>query len=189
MVAGSRRSMIARMSLLGAVWLVTSGSYYSCTAGNTDNPRPLNPGDGTGNGGSFTTVLILRDSNGAEKSSFMFGEPIRFELSITNRTDHSTTLQFNDGHTNDYLVVDGANHHLRWLWSQGMAFTQALTSITIDANATRTYTITWNGILADGTQLMPGTYQARGALVFDAFASDPLASGELGSPLKTFTVN
>ena len=173
------------MSLLGAVWLVTSGSYYSCTAGNTDNPRSMN----AGNGASFTTVLILRDSNGAEKSSFMFGEPIRFELSITNLTDHPTTLQFNDAHTNDYLVVDNATHHLRWLWSQGMAFTQALTSITLDANATRTFTITWNGILADGTQLMPGTYQARGALVFDAFANDPLASGELGSPLKTFTVN
>lgn len=185
MVAASRRSMIARLSLLGAVWLVTSGSYYKCTAGSDGDPRPMN----SGNGASFTTVLILRDSNGAEKSNFMFGEPIRFELSITNLTDHPTTLQFNDGHTNDYLVVDGANHHLRWLWSQGMAFTQATTSITIDSLATRTYTITWNGVLADGTQLMPGTYQARGALVFDAFANDPLAAGELGSPLKTFTVN
>ena len=173
--------MIARLGLLGAVWLVTSGSYYSCTAGNS---RPLDPGDGSG----FTAILILRDSNGAETTSFMFGEPIRFDLNVTNRTDQAVTVHFNDGHQSDFLAVDSGTHNLRWLWSQGLAFTQATTEFTFDANSTRTITVTWNGILANGTQLMPGTYQARGGLVASSFPGDPMAESDMVSPLKGFVV-
>ncbi len=46
----------------------------------------------------------------------------------------------------------------------------------------------WDGVLSDGTQLPPGDYRARGVLVFNEFASDPIAADDLGSPLVNFTV-
>ena len=55
-------------------------------------------------------------------------------------------------------------------------------------SASKTFTLYWPGTLADGTQLPPGTYQARGALVFDGFRANPLATNAMGSELETFTV-
>ena len=46
----------------------------------------------------------------------------------------------------------------------------------------------WNGVLSDGTQLPPGNYRAQGMLVSDESASDPIAAGDLDSPLVNFTV-
>jgi hypothetical protein len=175
-------SMMARLVLLGGACLLVSGSQYSCTArsGSVDD-------DGKPDSG-FIVTLVLRDSNGTESSSFMFGAPIRFDLTVKNRANQSATLQFNDGHTNDYLVVDSGTARMRWLWSQNMAFTQATQQVTFDPLQTRTFTVTWNGVLNNGNQIMPGTYQARGVLVFDGFTADPMAANELGSDLKSFTV-
>jgi hypothetical protein len=43
-------------------------------------------------------------------------------------------------------------------------------------------------VLADGTHLPPGNYQARGVMVFAGYQNNPLAPSEFGSPLEPFRV-
>ena len=59
---------------------------------------------------------------------------------------------------------------------------------TILAWADASSSVTWNGVLGDGTQLPAGNYRARGAIVADEFGGDPLVDGDLVSNMIPFTV-
>ena len=97
-------------------------------------------------------------------------------------------MQFADGQDHDFVIVNNGTSQVRWKWSQNMAFTPATSELMFEPNASKTFTLYWPGTLADGTQLPAGTYQARGALVFDGFRANPLAPNAMGSELETFTV-
>ena len=56
------------------------------------------------------------------------------------------------------------------------------------ANSSKLYSVGWDGVLSDGTQLPAGSYLARGIFVADGYTGDPLAANELASDLVTFTV-
>ena len=43
-----------------------------------------------------------------------------------------------------------------------MAFTQVPTQLTFAPLSTKSYSVTWNGVLSDGTQLPAGNYRAQG---------------------------
>jgi hypothetical protein len=186
----TRGRMMARFALLIGVWLGTSGSVAFCSfqsgpgAGTpiVPGPRPDPQGD------TFGASLTLRDVSGTETSNFVFGEAMRLDFEITNLTNEQQTVQFADGQSHDFLVVTSGTTQIRWKWSQNMAFTQAETNLVFEPNASRTFTLYWPGTLADGTQLPVGTYQARGALLFPGFRTDPLAENEMGSQLETFDV-
>jgi hypothetical protein len=173
---------MARLALLAGVWLVTSGSS-SCS---------FNSGSGDGqppdSNGSFTATLTLRDTAGVETSSFVFGEPVRFDFEIANDTGRQQRLRFADAQTHDFLVVNDRSVQIRWRWSDGQAFPQVTTELVFEPYASKSFTLYWPGTLADGTQLPPGRYQARGTLVFDGFESNPLAPSDLGSELSAFEV-
>jgi hypothetical protein len=178
-----RTRMMTRLALLAGIWLVTSGSSscsFNSGSGSSDDPPA--------SGGSFTSTLTLRDAAGVETTSFVFGEPVRFDFEIVNRTDRQRRLSFPDSQTHDFFVVNDRTVQIRWMWSDGQAFAQASTELLFEPHASKTFTVYWPGTLADGTQLPPGRYQARGTLVFDGFEANPLAPSELGSELETFEV-
>jgi intracellular proteinase inhibitor BsuPI len=175
--------MMARVAMLVGIWLATAG-YTSCSFRSGTDPRPDSPDYVD----PFGSSLTLRDVNGVETRSFVVGEPVRFDFEIVNLTNQRQVVQFPDGQDHDFVVVDNGTSQIRWKWSQNMAFTQATTELTFEPNASKTYTLYWPGTLADGTQLPVGTYQARGALVFDGFRANPLAPNQMGSELETFTV-
>ena len=137
---------------------------------------------------TFHTTLTLRDSNGTETSSFVMGEPIRFDLEVLNQTNQPVTLQFPDAQIYDFYVFDVGTNHLRWRWSANMAFPQVSTHLTFTPNSSKAYNVGWNGVLTDGTQLPAGNYLARGVMVADSYPGDPLATNELASDLVNFTV-
>jgi hypothetical protein len=97
-------------------------------------------------------------------------------------------VQFDDAQLYDFIAVDSGTDRLRWQWSDDQAFAQVANEQTFEPSSSRTFSITWTGQLADGSQLPVGSYQARGVMVFDEFFGDPLAPGEMGSPLQPFTV-
>jgi hypothetical protein len=175
--------MMTRFALLLGVWLATSGSSSSCSfnsgSGDDDPPDP---------GSSFSSTLRLRDVAGVETASFVFGEPVRFDFEIVNRTNRQQRLQFPDAQTHDFLVVNDQTIQVRWKWSDGQDFAQANTELLFEPYASKAFTLYWPGTLADGTQLPPGSYQARGTLVFDGFETNPLAPSDLGSELEAFQV-
>jgi intracellular proteinase inhibitor BsuPI len=179
--------MMARLLLVLGASLVTFG-YSKCVFVSGDGSGFVGSSSGSGVGDDFSTTLVLRDSTGSTSTSFVMGEPIRFDLEIQNRANQTSTLRFPDGQNYDFYVLDAAGSRVRWRWSDGMTFTQAATQLTFSPYSTKAYSVTWNGVLADGTQLPAGNYRARGAMVADAFTGDPLVDGDLVSNVVLFTV-
>jgi hypothetical protein len=186
-----RAGMMARLALTGAICLVTFG-YSKCVfvsdTGGTGIVSSSSSGGPPINGATFQALLGLRDSTGALTNNFRFGESIRFDLEVRNRTGQTVNLVFDDAQIYDFVVLDAFTNRVRWRWSGGMAFAQVQTELTFDPYSSKAYSIVWSGVLGDGTQLPPGDYRARGALVFDEFAGDPLAPNDMASPIVDFTV-
>ena len=44
-----------------------------------------------------------------------------------------------------------------WRWSQNLTFPQQVTQLTFDPYSSKTYSVEWDGVQNDGTQLSPGT--------------------------------
>ena len=61
------------------------------------------------------------------------------EYKVTNNGDAPYTVAHRDGQVFDFAVLD-KNGKALWRWSDGMAFTQALTSSSIDAHKSEVYT-------------------------------------------------
>jgi len=181
----TRGSMIARLAMLGAVCVISSGAQVSCGSGTSAQL----PGGGSGNGPTFTTTLALRDAAGAETDNFSRNELIRFELTVRNRTNQTVHLTLNSGLQSDFVVFDNGGNLPRWQWSEGKVFITGTTEITFAPLETRLFTVDWNQQLRNGDALAAGSYEARGVLPFEAFASNPLAPHELGSTLRAFRVN
>jgi hypothetical protein len=182
-----RRSMMARILTVGVVAAVTSGSQVSCSSG--DGSR-LDVGDiHSGSGPTYTTTLTLRNSAGAETYSFQRGELITFELTLRNRTRETVHLDFASGQQWNFFVFNSGWDTPRWRWSDDQVFTQAATRITLAPGESRVFSITWNQISTHtGEALPPGAYEALGVIWHPTVAANPLASHELGSTFRAFTV-
>lgn len=185
-----RGSMMARLALLVGIALVTSG-YARCSFGSGPNGG-MDPGvpgtPGPPGVGTFTSTLVLRNVSGVETRSFVFGEPIRFDFEIVNRTNAQQRVQFPDAQTHEFLVANQAATQVIWMWSDGQTFAQVATELVFEPYASKSFTVIWPGTLADGTNLRVGNYQARGALAYPGFENDPLATNDMASPLEAFTV-
>ena len=184
--------MIARLALVVGIALVTAG-YSKCVF--VSNPEGTTVGvvggDGDGTGSivdTFSTTLVLRDSAGVVTSSFVFGEQIRFDLEARNQSAQVVTLTFPDAQIYDFVVLDSDSARVRWRWSDNMSFPQVITQLRFEPNSSKAYSVLWSGVLSDGTHLPPGNYRAQGMLVAEASASNPVAAGDLNSPLVNFTV-
>jgi hypothetical protein len=177
---------MSRLLVIIGASLVTFG-YSKCVFVSGDGGA-IAGSSGSGFGNDFSTSLVLRDSTGSITGNFVMGEPIRFDLEIQNRGNSSATLRFPDAQVYDFYVLDAAGSRIRWRWSAGQSFNQMSTELTFAPYSTKAYSVTWNGVLADGSQLPAGNYRARGAIVSDQFGGDPLVDGDLVSNLVPFTV-
>jgi hypothetical protein len=176
-----RRSMMARLTAVAVVALFTSGAQTRCTSG--DNGLIGEIGDpGSGNGPTFTTTLVLKDSAGTPKAIFPAGAVITLELSVRNRTSQPVELDFTSGQQYDFFVFRSGSNSALWQWSSTALFTQAASQLTFAAGETKVFTVTW------AQDVARGAYEARGAVLFDALRTNPQAPHELGSTLVAFTV-
>lgn len=95
------------------------------------------------------------------KEAYEPGEPVEISLLAINNTDREITLNFADGHQQDYSI-DGV-----YLWSKDKSFTEALTSVTIPAGgwgAAGKYV--WPFVhTAEDYYLAPGTHSIVGTVV------------------------
>lgn len=180
--------MIARLALVVGIGLVTAG-YSKCVF--VSNTGGTTGGDGDGSGSivdTLSTTLVLRDAAGVATTSFVFGEQIRFDLEARNQSAQVVNLTFPDAQIYDFVVLDFDSARIRWRWSDNMSFPQVVTQLRFEPYSSKAYSVLWNGVLSDGTQLPPGNYRAQGLLVFNESASDPIAAGDGASDLVNFTV-
>ena len=188
MFASARGSMIARLLALGAVALVTMGAQSSCSSSYGDGMKTNDPTNGSGDGPTFTTTLVLKDSSGRVTSQFRRGDLITMELSVRNRTSEAQRVTFVDASQSDFLVFDDGTPRLRWRWTDGKVFTQATTEVMFDPQETRTISVTWDQVLSSGAMLETGGFEARGMMIRLLPGADLQAPNERASVLAPFTI-
>lgn len=165
---------LLKLAAVAVVWTFTAGAT-SCSSDSMGGP-------------TFVTDLVIRNAAGAVDNQFARGEPVTFELSVRNRTRQEAVLQFSTGHQFDFVVLDDGTRNVRWKWSHGKAFLTVATEIEFAAGETKLFQVTWDQRDNDTQQVPAGEYEARGVMMFSQFATDPLFSSQLGSPLRAFTV-
>lgn len=144
--------------------------------GNSDNP-------------DFVTQLQLENANQEITDTFERGEQITLVLTVRNRLRTAATVEFPTSRTSDFVVVRENTSEVVWKWSTGQpVFAQGLTTLEFSDSETKTFDEVWDQIGDNEVQVRPGTYEARGVLVYDGFDSDPLRTNQLGSTLIRFTV-
>jgi hypothetical protein len=187
-----RRSMIARILALGSVAMVTMGAQVSCSTGDPDLLPPIDELDeATGDGPSFTTRLILRDSSGRETQTFGRGELITFELTVFNKTAQPAVLSYS-GIAGSVFVFFRSSDDPLWYPFHGVAFPAVMSQLTIPAHGTERFSFTWNQERPDGSFLMRGHYRAKGAFMTPGVFGpeyDYFSPHELAAPTRNFTVN
>jgi hypothetical protein len=179
--------MMARLALLVGVVFTTAGAQYSCNSDGNGliTNRDLDSGDGP----TFSTTLVLRDSAGAETYRFTSTELITFELTVRNRTDKPVTLQMPSSAGAEFLAFTAGGSSPLWRSNELKDFPAVVTQIAFQPNESRVFELDWTQELSDGTFLRRGRYEARGVLADIGFPANPLASHELGSNLRLFTID
>ena len=107
--------MMARLVLLVGIALCTLG-YSKCVfVSDTGGTGGIDNGGGNGPGtGTFQTTLVLRDSAGVATTNFTFGQAIRFDLEVRNRTATTVNLVFPDTQIYDFVVLVSTSARVRW---------------------------------------------------------------------------
>jgi hypothetical protein len=177
-----RGSISARLAWLGSVCLFAVGSLVSCGGGGGDDS------DSAGNNDDFAVTLTLRSLGGSERSTFAFGESIILELTVTNQSGSTRELTLPTNQIFDLAVLADGTQNARWRWSFNRTFAAQARSDTFAGHQSFNYPFVWNGVLEDGTQIMPGTYQVRGTLAYSGYASDWRSNNTLAAPLRTITI-
>ena len=174
-----RRSTVARLVAIGAVALFTSGAQTRCSTGDMNDI----PGDDdNADVPTFTTTLVLKDSAGEASSAFPENEPITFELSVRNRTNQPVEIDFRSGQQYDFFAFENGSSEVVWLWSAAAMFTMAESTLTFAAGETKVFSV-------QHSFAERGSFEARGAVLFDGMQANPQAPHELGSTLVPFTIN
>lgn len=95
--------------------------------------RTVSAGDGESYA-SFAADNILAEVSASEEKG-----ALHMELKLTNLTDNAISIGHRCGQSYDFTLED-TNGKILYRWSDGMAFTQALTSASIPAKDSMTYT-------------------------------------------------
>ena len=174
---------------MAGLCVLTLTGTSTCIFVSTDNGGDDDGSDfQTIGDGDFVTTLVLRDSTGTASTSFVMGESIRFDLDIRNTAGHPVTLTLPTAQVYDFYVLEPVLNNVRWTWSEGMSFPQVVTPLSFPLNSSKSYSVVWNGVLREGTQLPAGSYRARGVITATNLPTEPLVASPLGSNIVNFTV-
>ena len=88
------------------------------------------------------------------------GRPVDFKLTIENDATTPAALSFSTSQLYDIVVWDDQCHEV-WRWSDGFAFTQVITSISVQRSNPIFYNIRWQRRDQTGHPVGSGTYEAR----------------------------
>jgi hypothetical protein len=141
------------------LWLMLAATilFAACdntTGGNTEPPTQKR----------IVTLLDIIDStNGKPVQEVALGTPVRLVLELKNLTGETLTLNFSTGKQYDF-AVHNADSQIVWKWSQGKAFTQAFTTISLAPKEQIKFTPVWDQKDNGGNQVPAGKYQITGLI-------------------------
>jgi hypothetical protein len=99
---------------------------------------------------------------------------VRFALAVVNGSRHRLEIDFPDGHTQDFAVIDSAGRAV-WQSDRGRLYTQAMQAKLLAAGDTATYQARW----ADA---IPGRYTVVAVLRSDNFPVTRQAAFVVSTP-------
>ena len=174
-------SISSRRGFICGFYLALAG-LASCGGGGNSG------GSGGGSNAGFDVSLEMRATNGAPRSSFQFGNTMVFALTITNRSGGSQVLNLPTSQIFDLAVFPEGSQAPRWRWSFNRTSAPVATTLTFSSRQSITYLFLWDGVLEDGTQIMPGSYQFRAILAYAQYAYDWFTNDELAAPPQRITI-
>jgi hypothetical protein len=149
----------------------------------------------------FVTSLIVEDVSGLPVSGFGTGVPVKFVLSIRNRSSQPQTLFFNGSELINFAVVNAGTADVVWtcdndtttacVISQNLGTpvtgSPGFNQITFVGFETKTVTVTWNQTDDSAVQLDTGRYEVIGGFTVYNTAgpsggADNAASMSQGAP-------
>jgi len=120
----------------------------------------------TGTGSTSTAdVRALTVSLATPKDRVRQGAAIPLKLTLANPGETPIALPFLTGQRFDFEVL--RNGRLVWSWSHDRAFTQSLSTLTLQPGEQSTFSTTWNQRGNDGRQVAPGLYVLRAYVAAD----------------------
>ncbi|MGH8281434.1 MAG: BsuPI-related putative proteinase inhibitor [Gammaproteobacteria bacterium] len=151
--------MFKRSIYLAGLTLVAAALLGSTQCQNNNN-------NGVGpNGPNFVTTLAVEDASGNAASNFSPGKQIQFVLSVRNRSTTSQTISFNTAQQYNFVVLNSGSATEVWTWALSRSFAQTTSSLTIPAGQTQTFTVVWDQMPDNSSQLVPsGNYEAIAGL-------------------------
>ena len=91
------------------------------------------------------------------KAAYTAGEPVEITLTVSNPGSAAVTFEFPTGQMFDVLVTRRGK--LIWQWSQGRAFTQAFTNLTLSPGESRVFNERWDQRDVQGRYVPAGEYE------------------------------
>jgi hypothetical protein len=178
--------MMSRLVMLFGVCLFTAGAQFSCSS---DGSASIHDDDlDSGDGPRFSTRLVLRDSSGTETYTFARGDLITFELTVRNRTNQTVTIPACCPPDPEFFAFEEDTRQLLWRWTEGQPAPAVVSNLVFSPLETKTLRGEWNQVVRTGEMIPAGAYEARGAIRSPEIRGDPLATSEVGSNLRSFTV-
>jgi hypothetical protein len=82
------------------------------------------------------------DTSLAASAKVAVGRQVSFALQVTNLAPHSVEVNFPNGQTHEFVVLDTLGREV-WRWSAGRMFTQALQNREVGSNETLSFHEQW----------------------------------------------
>jgi len=134
---------------LVATLLAAAGLMFACGPRTSSPVAVANPREGADRG---VISHVMVDTAGGE---------VHFAIEVTNESRRRVELQFPDGRTHDFAVLDAEGRE-RWRWSAGRLFTQAMQARLLDAHGSVRFDEPW-------PDASPGEYTLLAQLRSDNF--------------------
>ncbi|MBI4577952.1 MAG: hypothetical protein HY722_16950 [Planctomycetes bacterium] len=113
--------------------------------------------------GALSATFLAKDASGRPSTTFLVGDRIALEVTLSNGGVSPVTLNFATSQTHEFRVLTPGGGEL-WRSSYGKVYTQGFTQKTIPAGQTVVFTEAWDGRDNQGVQVQGGTYRIEAAL-------------------------
>jgi hypothetical protein len=124
-------------------------ALIACSNGSDSSGR------GAGVCGTFTSELRVEDKFSQESATFARGEPIAFDMRITNNSDSPAALGYDGCPSTRFVVLGARNRKVFDNMPEGTACAMLLRTIDYAPRETRQFELEWNQAGSDESSLVP----------------------------------
>ena len=93
------------------------------------------------------------------KSTYLPGQPVQLTVTLANPTAQEATVELATSQVYDVLIFRG--QQVIWRWSEGKAFLQVISRVTLRPGEARPYDVVWDQRDDQGRQVPAGDYTAQ----------------------------